>query len=67
MLLNEAPTLKVLIICKKLLNIMHKLCRHQLLDCVLSIVLIISLIKIIQKKLGILLERKLLIRSNDFC
>ena len=48
MLLNEVLTLKVLFICKNLLNINDKTVIYQLLECVLSIVLNTSLQKIIQ-------------------
>ena len=73
MLLNETPTLKVLIICKKLLKIMDKTVLYHLPECVLSNVLINSLIKTIQKKFRISLELRkidqeegLLLEFNHF-
>ena len=50
MLLAESLTVNVLIICKKLLEIMDKTVTYQLLECVLSNVLILLLKRIIQNK-----------------
>ena len=56
MLLTEAFTLKLLIICKKLLNIMDKTVLYQLPESVLATVSIISLIKTIQNNSRISFE-----------
>ena len=58
MLLNEVVTVKLLIICKKLLNIMDKTVVYQLPEGVLSKLLIISLIKTIPKNIKISLETR---------
>ena len=60
-LLNEVFTLKVLITWKKLMNIMDKSVIYQLLECVLSNVIIILLQKIIQKNFGISIEKRIII------
>ena len=52
LLLNEALTLKVLIICKTLLNIMDKTVIYQLPECVSSNVIIKSLIRLYRKNSG---------------
>ena len=49
MSLNEALMVKVLVTCKKVLNIMDKTVIYHFLECVLPNVLFISLKKIIQK------------------
>ena len=56
MLLNEAVTLKVLIICKELLNIIDKVVIYQLPECVLSNVLNFSLKMIVRKNFRISFE-----------
>ena len=55
-LLKEVLTVEVLIICKKLLNIMDKTVIYQHRECVLSNVLSILLKKITQKNFKLLFE-----------
>ena len=58
MMLNEALTLKALLVWKKLLKIKDKTVIYQPPDCVLSKVLIISPIEKTQKMFGFSLEKR---------